>query len=383
VVRLSLRNYQLKEPGPELPKQLIVHEVRGYEREFDLVVERCRQQGCRQVKKKKLLEEALKLSGVTPRDYGDKFKVDLEEQMSVGAAVSKICLSLAEDMQINRPGIIADIDSEFLHDFRIAVRRTRSLLSLMKKILPPAQCSYFQAEFRWLGSVTGPLRDIDVYLLEKEDYLKLLPATLRGGMGIFFQTLEKRRAGELQDLQSHLRSERYARLLEEWCSFLKDSDSELFQGPRQQSCRAYADAAVAKKFRSFIRAAHKISDESADEELHQLRIRGKKFRYLLEFFRSFYDDAQMTTFLKYMKTLQDNLGAFNDLSVQQDILGSELEGLRAKNLQTLRFAAALGGLIAVLGEKHKTVRGEFEATYADFSRPEVRGLLEAMVSGSV
>ena len=383
VVRLVVRNDQLKQSDSELPEQVLVHEIRGYEREFKAVLEQCKQKGCREVKKRKQLERALKLSGLTPRDYGDKFRVELEEQMSVGAAVSKICLSLVDDMRTNYPGVIADIDSEFLHDFRIAVRRTRSLLSLMKKILPPEQCRYFQAEFRWLGSVTGPLRDIDVYLLEKEDYLNLLPSSLRGGMSAFFERLEARRAGELKDLQSHLGSERYDNLLNEWCQFLSASDSELFKGPREQNCRAYADSTIVKRFRSFIRAGDKISDESVDEELHQLRIRGKKFRYLLEFFKSFYQEEQMTTFLKYMKKLQDNLGAFNDLSVQQEILGRELDGLRAKNLQTIRFAAALGGLIAVLADKHHTVRGEFKATYADFTRPMVQELLEAMVSGSV
>lgn len=383
VVRLVVRNDQLKKSDSELPEQVFVYEVRGYEGEFEAVVEQCRRKGCQEVKKRKLLEGVLKLSGLTPRDYGDKFRVDLEEQMSVGAAVSKICLSLVDDMRTNHPGVIADIDSEFLHDFRIAVRRTRSLLSLMKKILPPEQCKYFQAEFRWLGSVTGPLRDIDVYLLEKDDYLDLLPVSLRGGMSTFFERLEARRAGELKDLQSHLGSERYDKLLTEWCRFLSDSDSELFKGPREQSSRVYADSTIVKRFRSFIRTGDKISDESADEELHQLRIRGKKFRYLLEFFKSFYHEEQMITFLKYMKKLQDNLGVFNDLSVQQDILGRELDGLRAKNLQTIRFAAALGGLIAVLADKHQTVRGEFEATYADFTRPEVQELLEVMVSRSV
>ncbi|MBT8344905.1 MAG: CHAD domain-containing protein [Desulfofustis sp.] len=383
VARLVVRNDQLKETDSGLPEQVFVYEIRGYENEFETVVEQCRRKGCLEVKKRKLLERLLKLSGLNPRDYGDKFKVDLEEQMSVGAAVSKICLSLVDDMRTNHPGVIADIDSEFLHDFRIAVRRTRSLLSLMKKILPTEQCIYFQSEFRWLGSVTGPLRDIDVYLLEKEDYLNLLPPSLKGGMSVFFTRLEARRAGELKGLQFHLGSERYDRLLNEWCRFLSDPDSELFNSPRDQNCRVYANSTIVKRFRSFVRAGNKISDESVDQELHQLRIKGKKFRYLLEFFKSFYHEEQMTTFLKFMKKLQDNLGTFNDLSVQQNLLGSELDGLRAKNLKTIRFAAALGGLIAVLADKNRTVRGEFEATYADFTRPEVQELLESMVSATV
>ena len=382
IVRLMVRNDQLKESNGELMEQILVREIRGYEREYETIAALCQRKGWQEIKKKKLFERMLSLAGHTPRDYGDKFAVELEEDMSVGEAVSRICLALVDDMQKNQPGVIADIDSEFLHDFRIAVRRTRSLLSLMKKVLPPEKCAHFQAEFRWLGSVTGPLRDIDVYLLEKDDYLTLLPQALRAGMNTFFNQLEAKRAGELRKLQHHLESERYAQLLCEWRHFLSDSDSPLFKGPGDQRSRAYADSMILKRFRNFIRAANKISATSEDVELHQLRIRGKKFRYLLEFFKSFYQEEQMISFLKYMKKLQDNLGTFNDLSVQQEMLMGELDGLRAKNLQAIRFAAALGGLIAVLADKHQTVRGEFEATYADFTRSEVQDLLQAMVGGS-
>ncbi|MGI9536871.1 MAG: CHAD domain-containing protein [Desulfocapsaceae bacterium] len=381
VVRLMVRNDQLKDMGSELPEQIIVHEIRGYEGEYATIVEQCQRKGCTELKKKKLFERLMKNSGRTPRDYGAKFKVNLDEEISIGAAVSIICLHLVGDMQKNLPGIIADIDSEFLHDFRISVRRTRSLLSLMKKILPREQCRYFQDEFRWLGSITGPLRDIDVYLLEKEDYLSLLPAVLDDGMSTFFDQLETSRAGELKALQTHLSSERFGKLLSDWNNFLSDPDSELFKGSRAESCRTYADTMILKRFRSFIRDGNRISDASADEELHQLRINGKKFRYLLEFFKSFYDEKQVSEFLKYMKRLQDNLGVFNDLSVQQNMLGGQLDGLRAKNLQTISFAASLGGLIAILSEKHRVVRSEFESTYSEFSRPQVQELLKVLVSG--
>ncbi len=381
VVRFVIGNDQLQGMGSDVVEQIVVCEIRGYEREYDAIVELCLKKGCTELKKKKLFERLLKNSGRTPRDYGAKFKVNLDEDMSIGTAVAKICLHLLGDMQKNQPGVIADIDSEFLHDFRIAVRRTRSLLSLMKKILPREQCRYFQGEFRWLGSVTGPLRDIDVYLLEKEDYLNLLPPVLQDGLSTFFEQLETRRAGELKTLQTRLGSKRFGALLSDWESFLSDPDSELFKGSRGQSCRVYADTMIIKRFRSFIRDGNRISAASPDEELHRLRISGKKFRYLLEFFKSFYDEEQMSLFLKYMKKLQDNLGAFNDLSVQQNMLGGELGGLRARNLQSIRFAAALGGLIALLSDKNQVVRSEFESTYQEFTRPEVQELLQAMVKG--
>jgi len=211
----------------------------------------------------------------------------------------------------------------------------------------------------------------------------MLPAELQDGMSSFFEQLEVRRNGELRELQSHLGSERFGKLITDWKGFLTDPDSEIFKGSRAQNCRDYVDQMIVKRFKSFIRDGDRISDASADEELHKLRIKGKKFRYLLEFFKSFYDEKQMSSFLKFMKKLQDNLGDFNDLSVQQTMLGAELGGLKAKNLQTIRFAAALGGLIAVLSDRHRAVRNEFESTYADFTGPEIKKLLRVMVNGSL
>ena len=379
VAKLGVRSDQLQDQQTDFPEQITIHEVRGYEREFDAIVQGCLKKGCVQLKSKKNLQRLLKSSGRIPRDYGDKFRVELDPVISIEEAISAICLHLVDDMEINLDGVIDDVDSEFLHDFRIAVRRTRSLLSLMKKVLPPDRRVYFQSEFRWLGSVTGPLRDIDVYLLEKEDYLGLLPVSLQDGMSAFFDQLQARRVTELKNLQTHLQSDRFEQLLKDWRFFLEDPTSPLFQESRGERSRDYADRMIFKRFKTFLREGDKIDETSPDEQLHDLRIRGKKFRYLLEFFKTFYDEDQMTSFLKFMKKLQDNLGEFNDLSVQQAMLGTELNRLRARNLQTIRFGAALGGLIAVLAERHKKVRGEFEATYTTFAQPQVRNLLETMV----
>ena len=60
-----------------------------------------------------------------------------------------------------------------------------------------------------------------------------------------------------------------------------------------------------------------IDDDSPDEALHRLRIDAKKLRYLLEFFRALYPPKEIGAVVGALKSLQDNLGDFNDLSVQQ------------------------------------------------------------------
>jgi CHAD domain-containing protein len=364
-----------------LPELFTIQEIRGYESPYEKVLEFCRLQNLEPVNRKQYLERVLAASGRDVLDYGEKFRVALDPEDDIGGAIAKISLHLLGDMQKNYDGLYADIDTEFLHDFRIAVRRTRSLLSLTRKVLPAEEASYFQQEFSWLGGFTGALRDIDVYLLEKQNYLDMLPDSLQPGMEIFFDELHQNRIQELKLLRQHLKSERYANLLRDWQAFLSDPESELFSGPRTGRCREFADAVISKRYDRFLKDGKKITSSTPDEALHRLRIKGKKLRYLLEFFKSYYDDAQLERIVKHMKRLQDNLGDFNDLSVQQQMLGARLDALRSRNLQTIRLGAALGGLIALLNSRHQQVRSRFEATFEQFSETRVSALLKTMLDG--
>ena len=62
--------------------------------------------------------------------------VQLTGDMPAALAVATILTRLLDTMQANVPGTIRDIDTEFLHDLRIAVRRTRSVLKMAGSVLP-------------------------------------------------------------------------------------------------------------------------------------------------------------------------------------------------------------------------------------------------------
>ncbi len=84
-------------------------------------------------------------------------------------AVADALLGYLATMEGAVDGIVADVDTEFLHDFRVAVRRTRSVLKLLGDVLPEGTAERIGSEFRWLGDVTTPTRDLDVYLLDFDD----------------------------------------------------------------------------------------------------------------------------------------------------------------------------------------------------------------------
>ena len=75
---------------------------------------------------------------------------------------------LLEVIAENLPGTLEDVDTEFLHDLRVAVRRTRSLQRQFKTVYPE-RLQHFRDEFKRIQQVTGDLRDLDVYLLDFDD----------------------------------------------------------------------------------------------------------------------------------------------------------------------------------------------------------------------
>ena len=67
-------------------------------------------------------------------------------------------------MRTNLPGVLEDVDTEFLHDFRVALRRTRSTLKLGRSILPEAVAAHWEPRFKALGDLTTPVRPRDATL---------------------------------------------------------------------------------------------------------------------------------------------------------------------------------------------------------------------------
>jgi hypothetical protein len=109
----------------------------------------------------------LKLSTRKPGDYSSKMKVALTSEMSGSVATRKILLYLLNVMKQNEEGVISDMDTEFLHDFRVSGRRTRSAISQIKDVLPPEKLDRFKQDFRELGQSSNKLRDLDVDLHKK------------------------------------------------------------------------------------------------------------------------------------------------------------------------------------------------------------------------
>ncbi|MBU1234314.1 MAG: CHAD domain-containing protein [Proteobacteria bacterium] len=358
--------------------------LRGYEKNFhrlrQLLTEKGLQEGCGE---DLLLRQVLAGRKRQPLDYNSKFNIALDDRESISEAARDIFLLLADDMALNIPGIIQDWDSEFLHDFRVALRRSRSLLSSLKKMMPMNECADMLAGLKAIGTASGPVRDLDVYLLEQEAYQALLPESLHQGLKEFFASLAAARDKEFVQLTQALQSPEYEKFMSQWLDFIHNRLCSLTGTGGQQPCRKAAAKLIRKRLEKILHAGEAISGECPDEELHKLRIQCKKLRYLLEFYRSLFPEKAMAACIAQLKKIQDNLGTFNDLSVQQEMLSNYHEHLTPGSKKNMHIAASLGGLITHLQNDQQKVRKKIGKTYSHFATAENRALFHDMLDAPV
>lgn len=264
------------------------------------------------------LDTVLAAVGRVARDYSQKFRLELDPVQPAEDAARAILSQLFKDLVRNEDGTRRDIDPEFLHDFRVAVRRTRSALSVFRPVFGRRVLEPFVEEFRALGSLTGKKRDLDVHLIDFDAHLELLDDDQRKALGALRGTLEAKRDEAAGELARHLKGAPYRAFKRQWREFL---DGGSAQGKSAaMPIKEFADRVQWKTFRDILRQGRAIGRKSPDEALHELRKQCKKFRYLMEFFQSMYSKKSMKSAIKELKQLQDQLGLFQDQCVQIDTL---------------------------------------------------------------
>ncbi|MBO9445320.1 CHAD domain-containing protein [Ruegeria sp. R14_0] len=299
-----------------------------------------------------------------------------EPSIEVATDIIRTYISVARQ---NEAGVIADIDTEFLHDYRVSLRRVRSVISLFKGVFSPEQTAELKRAFSDLMAPTGRVRDLDVYLLEKEDYFRLIPPQLHDGARAMFKQFEKERTQALVRLSRRFRSQAYDQQMTTLAKLFADPGN-LQPGPNaDRAAYEYACALIWKRYRKTCKLARSITPDTPDEDVHELRIDCKKLRYLMEFFAPLFDARAFKRIIKPLKKLQDNLGLFNDFSVQQEALHSFVQ--QHSNTQgraDAQLALSIGGLIAVLDQRQKAERDRVIANFQRFDSPDIRHLFRSL-----
>jgi triphosphatase len=255
----------------------------------------------------------------------------LDPASSIEEAIAVILGNALRQFLDNWPALFDADHPESVHQMRVALRRLRAALGQFEKVLPGAGFGIFRETAKRLAAALGPARDHDVLIaLGAEGPLASFPS--EPSTETLSAALDAQRREAYRLARDTIGAPETSRFVLELQAFV--------------AARGWRNGVSAEALPGLGRPAREVADEVLErlyqrarklgknimtaepEERHRLRIALKNFRYMSEFFASFYDPKRVKKFNRTVGALQDALGAHNDSVsamrlVQQDPLASQ------------------------------------------------------------
>jgi CHAD domain-containing protein len=374
VARLVVAAPSLAGSNQALAPRAVLAPVRGYDAELAAARDTLSRELGFAVSDRTVLDEAVLAGGGVPGGVSSAVRVTIVRGQAAETAAAAVLRRLLEIVRANLEGTLADIDPEFLHDLRVAVRRSRAVQRELRGVFSPIELARFRAEFRWLQEVTGPTRDLDIHVIEFDDYRCMVAPQFRADLDPLLAVLRARRRRALLAMRRALRSARAEEVLDKWEQYLGRLPAMALDG-RPDAKRAVDELVgerIARVYRRMVRDGTAITEASPPETLHELRKKGKELRYLFELFGlPLYGEAAIRPIIKTLKGLQDVLGRHQDRAVQVAQLSALLDEV-AGRAHSARALVATGALAQQLLDDELAARAEFADRFAVFASPAMR-----------
>ncbi len=252
-------------------------------------------------------------------------------------------------------------DLEYVHQLRVACRRADATLKAFRPLFG-SKAVPLRGMIRSIRRAAGPARDIDVLLARMQE------AESKGIHDAYLVARLSRLRIEAQQallkVEAKSKSEKFNRNLNRCLKPLKGCK------PTSSRFHEFAQKALQKASRpvqQFTGVQHLTL-----EQLHELRIAGKRLRYSIEIFHGAFGAELRTELYPLIEKLQSRLGSMNDHATAQGLFQSLMAGMPADDR-----AAYLAGCVVEQHEAAQRSREEF----LDWWTPERAALLESHLSG--
>jgi len=238
-------------------------------------------------------------------------------------------------------------DVEALHDFRVAVRRMRSVLRAYRRWLGAAAGRKLRRRLGDLAAATNAGRDAEVQLAWLEGQRSTLLRGERSGLNWLVRRRNAARRDGYESARRHGRED-FDELTARISERLNDGPGpgpilrEVF-GPLLREHVAAVETSMA--------AVRGSADQSA---VHKTRIACKRLRYLLEPLRA--ESAAAKEMIRSLKVLQEVLGDLHDMHVLDADLARDLDEVATEKARRLRDLAVAGDLKALARERRRDER---------------------------
>lgn len=271
---------------------------------------------------------------------------ELDEAMEVHEAARSILNAAAAHAAANLQLLAATGAPEAVHQSRVALRRLRAALVLLKEAIPPERRHHLRREAGWLAAELGAARDFDVLALGALKKAAPPPDIAPAFARLVRRVETARRAARAAARAAAVSTRAQSLLLD-----LSETAALLTPLEGGHSLKELASASLARRYEA-VRTAGEGVETMDVEARHHLRLTLKKLRYAADFFAPLYPRKAAKNEIKALGRLQDALGAFNDAAVAPMLAAKALAAApaRAKDPGIETAAAFLAGWAASQGD---------------------------------
>lgn len=250
------------------------------------------------------------------------------------------------------------LDPEGVHKMRVAIRRIRTMLRSFGDMLAAEAGEGLDAELKWLAEQLGKARDADICEIKTGRLTANSP-----GAEAYADHLRQSAAGAYENLVDVMSGERYAHLSERLERFILSGPCDRLG---ELSISRYADKHIREATRKVLERGNRIDVDSPARELHQLRKRTKRLRYVLELF-SEVQTRKWAALLALLERLQDLLGTHQDAVTAAAQLAAYAESLPSANADR-EHLLAVGRMMQIEDDRIASCRRRFPALWARFRK---------------
>ena len=304
-------------------------------------------------------------------------EVELDPREPAAAGFRRVLAQFADSIEAHRPSVIEDVDPEHLHDLRIAVRRTRSMLAESKGVVPPDIRRDHRQAFRRLGQQTGPVRDLDVFQEVWEREVARRDLDEDAGLAKVTWELTARRNAAHVELSRLLAGEETRTMLDGWRRWLVDPRVDVDAAVRLGPVVARR---VERAQDRLLRGGRAITAQSPSSRLHDLRKDAKRVRYLVDGFGPLLDPDGRKAFVAELKALQENLGAHQDAEVQLGLLRMLARDLDAAGQVDTDTLLDVGRVSERMVRRQAEERRAFDERFGQFDTKRTRRALAELLA---
>ncbi len=289
--------------------------------------------------------------------------LDDKDHKRIDHVLAKLLQKQYEAIKTYRQKVCKGDDEEDLHQLRIALRKSITLIAASKFMFEDNSWREHKIFLKQVISLTNEKRDLDVFkhTLKQQQIHYKTPLFVNAVYSLNHK-IEDKLQDENKKIISSLQSPYFDKGFINYQAFIMDmfkKNESVYGAYHSQKIAKYMLYKYNKKMKILM---YQYKSNHNEELLHTIRIIFKKLRYILESFRDFFHKKEILLTIKNIKQIQTSLGIFHDICEQKRILLDFLGECKDENI----VFVIENGLLPGLKNFRKKELKEIERTIDDF-----------------